>query len=158
MPASMFLQVCWLQGLLKEGRCFRGFKPLSGRSAAKKTAHETAVGARFCLLARRPLAVILRLREAHFLVFSGLYGVAGNFFFVFRGLYGVAGNSCFRLHGFWPGVIVSQEVAQRMGGEAIHELGMHLDQMFLGLETLFLLNLKKFKLINEIDRHGRIVK
>ena len=60
--------------------------------------------------------------------------------------------------GFWPGVIVSQEVAQRMGGEAIHELGMHLDQMFLGLETLFLLNFKKFKLINEIDRHGRIVK
>ena len=43
----MFLQVCWLQRLLKEGRCFRGFKPLSGRSAAKKTAHETAVGARF---------------------------------------------------------------------------------------------------------------
>ena len=86
----------------------------------------------------------MRLREAHFLVFSGLYGVAGNFFFVFRGLYGVAGNSCFRLHGFWPGVIVSQEVAQRMGGEAIHELGMHLDQMFLGLETLFLLNLKSF--------------
>ena len=38
---------------------------------------------------------------------------------------------------FWPGVIVSQEVAQRMGGEAIHELGTHLDQMFLGLETLF---------------------
>ena len=36
MPASMFLQVCWFQGLLKEGRCFRGFKPLSGRSAAKK--------------------------------------------------------------------------------------------------------------------------
>jgi hypothetical protein len=36
-------------------------------------------------------------------------------------------------------VIVSQEVAQRMGGEAIHELGPHLDQMFLGLETLFVL-------------------
>jgi hypothetical protein len=87
-----------------------------------------------------PLAVILRLREAHFLVFSGLSGGAGNFFFVFRGLHGVAGNSCFRLHGFWPGVIVSQEVAQRIGGEAIHELGMHLDQMFLGLETLFLLS------------------
>ena len=36
-------------------------------------------------------------------------------------------------------MIVSQEVAQRMGDEAIHELGTHLDQMFLGLETLFLL-------------------
>ena len=49
---------------------------------------------------------------------------------------------------FWPGVIVSQEVAQRMGGE---ELGTHLDQMFLGPETLFLLAKKMLKRINEID-------
>ena len=39
-------------------------------------------------------------------------GLRETYFFVFKGLFGV-----------WPGVIVSQEVAQRMGDEAIHELG-----------------------------------
>ena len=38
-------------------------------------------------------------------------GLRETFFFVFRVFL-----------GFWPGVIVSQEVAQRMGGEEIHEL------------------------------------
>ena len=56
------------------------------------------------------LAVILRLWETHFLVFRGLYGAAGNLFFR------AAGSSYFRFHGFWPGVIVSQEVTQRMIG------------------------------------------
>ena len=60
---------------------------------------------------------------------SGVFmGLRETYFFVFRVFL-----------GFWPGVIVSQEVAQRMGGEAIHELGPRLDQMFLGLETLFLM-------------------
>jgi hypothetical protein len=67
--------------------------------------------------------------------------VAGNSFSPIQGSLWGCGNLIFSYSGvflvFWPGVIVSQEVAQRMGGEAIHELGTHLDQMFLGLETLF---------------------
>ena len=45
----------------------------------------------------------------------------GSHFFAFRGLFQVTVNSCFRFHWFWPGVIVGQEVLQRMGGEATHE-------------------------------------
>ena len=69
--------------------------------------------------------------------------VAGNSFSPIQGSLWGCGKHIFSYSrvflGFWPGVIVSQDVAQRMGGEAIHELGTHLDQMFLGLETLFLL-------------------
>ena len=74
-------------------------------------------------------AVILWWRKIHFLLFRGLFGGCAKLIFSYSGVF----------IGFWPGVIVSQEVAQRMGGEAIHELGMHLGQMFLRLETLFLL-------------------
>ena len=52
--------------------------------------------------------------------------VAGNSFSPIQGVLWGCGKLIFSYSGvflgFWPGVTVSQEVAQRMGGEEIHEL------------------------------------
>ena len=47
--------------------------------------------------------------------------VAGKSFFRIQGFVSGYGKLMFRFHWFWPGVIVGQEVLQRMGGEATHE-------------------------------------